>query len=627
MADTKIRIGANTQDLKRSILDISRTLQNTLGRSKISILSEDTKRLLKTEMKTQLSAIGQRTQDLTKRAELYTKALKGGVDNVQQEIKYKQRLLQITQQLGRLEGERVQLSTGMSAAGKGGKLGGLAAALGGTKLGGLAAALVGNPVALLAAGAVGAGVWGAAKTRQGFQQYESSISDRIMLRGRGVRDFNLDNRGAGFAALGMTMEDVISQRRQAIDVFGRGGSDPESIRRRGLFERGMGLDMGTMTQFGAGFRGAMGADEAQRAQLKLQAATLASGITDAIGPYLETAANMLTELNKTGFAMDTEALSALNALTRVTGDQSERMGRVLMSVDQSIRGAKGETNAFMQMAAASAGLGGGTMGGLQAVIQEGLFGVDINKMRGIGDMERSALQNLGFGQEGHTGRFVGGILNLLDQQFGTESQLAGMSEAQRNQIVTARGRALNLMGMAPTTAAGIQLVPLLRELQDPTTGKARREEIQRQMKELEGPTPEKQFKNLEDIQKSNAGQLQELKTQTAILLSIAGEKAIPLVKGKRELEQTAISLGLMGADILGTTGKSTGRRGALGLKTTAEHQAEWEAKHSGAGSAELLQSILENLESLNEKQTEQLGPLRDISKNTKNNTKTKPERD
>jgi hypothetical protein len=65
---------------------------------------------------------------------------------------------------------------------------------------------------------------------------------------------------------------------------------------------------------------------------------IASGIKDAIGPYLETAASMLTELNDKGFTNDESVLSLFNSMAK-TGMGEGRIHQLAMGADNGIRGA------------------------------------------------------------------------------------------------------------------------------------------------------------------------------------------------------------------------------------------------------------------------------------------------
>lgn len=155
--------------------------------------------------------------------------------------------------------------------------------------------------------------------------------------------------------------------------------------------------------------------------LQLQASLIASGIEGAVGPYLQTAAETLTQMNQTGIPMDSEILSVFSALVN-SSRSAERVSQTVLGVHNAIKGSSGESNAALQAIFGSAGIGGRSVGGAQAAIRSGgLFGVDPGKAKnvlGLSDEDIAAFQKENIISKDGRGGFkdrAGGITKFLNQ--------------------------------------------------------------------------------------------------------------------------------------------------------------------------------------------------------------------
>src|SRR5690606_39539345 len=118
------------------------------------------------------------------------------------------------------------------------------------------------------------------------------------------------------ARVGLTEQEMIQRRVEATAILGRQGTSQQDEMRKASFERAFGLEGGTMTSISARLRGSFGGQGANEAQMKLQASILAAGIEDAIGPYLESATQLLSAINDTGTQQTAEMTALFAQLTK-----------------------------------------------------------------------------------------------------------------------------------------------------------------------------------------------------------------------------------------------------------------------------------------------------------------------
>lgn len=528
----KIKITGDTAEIKKSILDLSKDVQ-TLGKSKVAIFDKDQKDFLAKEAKGHM-------QDLRKEMEKNKKEIAGALKlqqkqakSVEDEVRNRERVTKLIQRQVKLQKDMQSMQTASSSVGASGRGGrGIMGKLGGARgmgmLGGLAR--FAGPVGMAGA-ALG---FGASRVAKAGQVFQGGIDDRIALRGRGVGDMGLQENLKGRAhGAGLDAQSMRRGRLGAMDVFGKAGATQSAVLQRTEVERNFGVEQGTMTGIGGQLRGQMGGEGANKAVMTIQASLIASGITDEIGPYLETAAQMLTTLNENGFTFNDSAMAVLNNLAN-SGVASERAGKMVGGVDKAIRGSSGEANAFLQNVFKGAGVGGGTVGGIQASMRSGgLFGADLGKSN-LSKTDEMAFKGLGMGGKSGAGtgqQVAKSFTKKMDEMFGTEKSAMAMMKSddpalkqqgqsnrlQKNNFI------MNAFGLENEVQAG-EVSKMLTELGSGTTEK-RKTQIQKRMKELEGGNSE--LGNLKLIQASTDGTWDAIKKMHTTVQDELGSKAAP----------------------------------------------------------------------------------------------------
>ena len=394
MANKQIKITGDTKDLKKSIMDLSKTVTRTLGRSRIELFSPETKKLLRGQVLLHLREINREIKSTREEMERQNKLTKKMAIGSNNELRSKKQLLEQTRRLVNLEKQRVSLRhtagdlRGRSAAapsmpiGRRGRTGGRGRWGGPDRamravLGYRGAAMLSNPYVAGGLAIGGAALYGGSRVKAGYETFSEGISDRIGLMGRGLStgDMTPQYGGKQLGQAGLTSLSLRRRMLQSRDVFGAGGSSQQEVYGRARFERGMGLQGGTLMGMGGQLRQTMGGAEANKSIKVMMASAIAEGVNKSeIVPYMETASGMLTDLNERGFTFDNSAMSLFASLVSRSG-QAERSGRLMSGKDAGIRGATGEAAALFQYAFHDAGIGGGTIGGAQAAMRMGgLFG-------------------------------------------------------------------------------------------------------------------------------------------------------------------------------------------------------------------------------------------------------------
>lgn len=355
---SQLKISADTSEVKKSILDLGKSLKDLKG-SKVQIFTAEDKKFMKTEFKKEAALLKAKLQE--NRAEIkkmvaeQQKMIEGG----QLELDTRKKIIEAYKVQAKLA---KQLGQAQSAS-KGG--GGIDKAGGGMmgSIMGFARMIPGIAAAATIAYAI-------TKTKEANDQYVKGSGNRNKLKGLGVHGENFGGSDA-LGRVGLTEQDMIQRRIDATSRLGRGGQSNELEMQKAGFERAFGLDGGTMTGIASSMRGQMGGQGATDATMKLQASVLAAGIEDAIGPYLESAVSLLTAINENGATNTAEMISMFAQLTKDGERTPEMMSKVFGGVDASVRGASGESSAFLQAAYARAGIGGGSIGGTKYAMQSG----------------------------------------------------------------------------------------------------------------------------------------------------------------------------------------------------------------------------------------------------------------
>ena len=487
----KIKIEGDTSGLTKSVMDFAKKIQKDLGKSNIQLLDKDNQKFIKGEWKRHVKELVQEQKKLKSE---YNDQLRELRKLKQGTKEYAEGLEKASQTGEKLTGviEKISsLRSGGSALGGGGLLGGLGGIAG--KIGSLM-----NPATLLMTGLAAAGGVAIGAGRRGMARYEQGAGTRLQLRARGVNDLRLEDARRA-ADAGLSEDDVSARRMRSMDIFGESGASQESVIRRAEFERAFGVEGGTLANVGAQLRGQLGGQGAEEQVMKLQASLIASGIEDAIGPYLQTAAEMLTSLNEQGPVQTTEMLSALSNLVETTGETPERIGKAFTSMQQSVQGATGERAALLQMAFADQGIGGGTLGGTRLAMQAGgLFGANLGAF-GEGTFsggELAAMGQLGIGAGDAFQKRSEAILDIFNKR--------GLSREDAENDPQAMAGRMRLGQMVTGIQNPVEAVAALNLLEKAQGGDSEaRKEFEKMQKESAKTTEDR----LKELNKSAEGQL------------------------------------------------------------------------------------------------------------------------
>ena len=516
----KIKIQGDTSEIKKSILDLSKDVQS-IGKSKIALFDKDQKDFLSKEAGQCMSRLRKSMETNGKQILKNTKLQNEQGKSLKDQLVIRERLLKLMQKQVGFQKEMKRLEVAQTSISGGG--GGMLGKVGGTSIG--SKLLKMSPWAAVA----GIGLGALSRSRKAVGTFEQGVDTRVALRGRGIGDMALEDPERA-AKAGMNAQDMRKTRLSAMDIFGKKGASQQAVTQRAEFERGFGVKGGTLAGMGGQLRGRLGGQEAEKAVMTIQAALISSGITDEIGPYLETAASMLTSLNENGFTFNDSALAVLNNLTQ-KGVAAERAGRLITGVDESIKRSSGEANALFQQVFKGAGIGGKTVGGLQAAIRSGgLLGANVGVNRMIGDTDRQALKSVGIGNR--TGQKVASsAMKLFDQMFGGDAEIDKLMSGNQKQKQAGATRRLQRMNFIMNTfgldseVQAAEVNTMLRELADPETSIRKRQDIEKQMKNMQSGSTE--LGNLKLISKSVAGNWDETKKLHATIQDQLGTKLAP----------------------------------------------------------------------------------------------------
>lgn len=589
MSDNRIKIGADTGDLRRSFRDISRDAK-ALGKERISLFNKEEREFLRSGAKAGIQGINkvieQQNSLLTKARAEREKLVKG----TDEERKKQVEIIKLLREKAKLENQSLQLQkaskelapTGMDK---------MKDAVGKTSWGAKLGKFIKSPIAMGGAALLGAGAFAAHRGMEGFNTWEGGINDRVKLRGMGMRAPLRDAQGA--ADVGMSSLDYRSAQIQSINAFGRNNSKESDVLGRAKFERNFGLDSGSLTNAGAGLQATMGSKGANEAMMKLQASILASGIDDAIGPYLETAVGFLSQINENGTLNNTELASLIAGFT-AKGESPQMVSRAFSNMQQGITGSSGEANAFFQNAFSRMGIGGKTIGGTQAAIESGgLFGMDGSKVAGLGSRKgvQGALKQLGITGEGTGSQDrAKGIVSQIMQTVGGKKGESFDNLAKRDpQSALMAGNMMKRMGLGKTAVEGMGSIGLL---EDVASGKVSGEDFQKKMDKMQ-MSPE--LRNLDDIKKSAEGQYSALEAMHTTIKDELGGKLVPIADTIKRVIMN-IDKGLAGA--LGLFGYNTESEAMKGEGILAEGtKLDKESRRSLTEEKAMLENELKTLDS------------------------------
>ena len=519
-----LKIGADTSEAKKQILDLNKSISN-VSKSKIQIFSDDEKKFMKTELNKELTAM---KDNLTRNKRLITelvreqdKMVEGSKEERQQRdkiVRAYQVQAKLAKQIRDTEKASKDLgptSMGEKATGMMGKLGKFGKGLGAAAL---AATAIGIPLGI-----------------SSTQQFQQGVGTRNRLSGLGV------NEQAQFgpetiAGAGMNTQEFNERRMNAVSRLGRAGGSQQSILQQAQFERAYGLESGSMLNTATALRGQFGGQQADQAQAELQASIMASGMEDAIAPYLETMTTLLGQLNENGMTNTTELISAIGEITAQGKRTPEQLARTFTNVNESIKGSTGEANAFLQMAFARGGIGGNTIGGTRFAMETGgILGLDQSEFQKLG-FDNPALMN----QLESEGQFSG----LQDRASAVLQQFkdsAGMNADQGIGDITDPSQLQALQNMSNKIfgtrgTGGLEAISALSQVE---TGEMSKEDFNKKLQQIqEGKNP--QAERLEKINSSVAGQSEVLRNIEFNLKEVIGRDTTAIANSVQEIKNAMI---------------------------------------------------------------------------------------
>lgn len=540
----KMRIGGDTTGIKRELVSLGREIEGLGKKRKVQIFDKETQEFIEKGAKI---AVGQMRQEMEKlqstnvKISEEMKKQKLSQDQIQQKtlehIRNKAKILALEKDIQKVQEKSTELLrspraidalVGGAKKGGGGILsripgvgrvaGGARAAAGFGMMG-----LVGGG---LAAAALGGGAFALGRGYQGFNEFSGGIEERIALTGRGLGGRQSTGINPEAAGLGMSAGQLRRAQLQAVDIFGSEGATQESVVARARAARGMGISVDQLQAAGSGLRQQLGTGGAQRTFAKLQATLMATELKGAVGPWLETAAAMLTKINENGIGLDSAALHALQTLSQVEGLSPERVMKVMNNLDDTMKSATGENAAFFMSALSSRGIGGGSLGGSQVAMQMGLFGGDLSKIRERGLLspkDMKAMEDMRIavdpGDNGQGGRDafaerVKGITSMFDRITDGMGVAGKMLTAQK------------ITGISNPVEA-LEAIEMARRAGQTADPRERQKIIDKMQDKMKTPQ-EKMVDRLDTIAKSTAGQLQVSQAFKQQNLEILGEKVAPI---------------------------------------------------------------------------------------------------
>jgi hypothetical protein len=516
-----IKINGDVSGLSKSIKDVTR-LTRELGKNKVSLISPETQKffdgLASKEIDKVKSKIEQSERVAGKLAERMNDTARSTANRLKDEKSYLTVLQKQAEMIKTIKFYEADKRPGfIEGAGKAARgLPGVGKVTGAIGEMGLAGGL-----GMLAGGAaIGAGVYGVSRLAKGYGVYSQGIPSRIGLMGRGAYDGSIAGENQqGFAQTGMDGEAVRQARLQSMDIFGAGGSDQKSVLGRAQFATNYGIDLSTLQGAGAGMQSQVGTKGANRDILKLQASLQASEIKDAIGPYLESAASLLSDIRQNGLVNSNEVLGLMSSITKL-GNSPQRAAQQISGFNNAVTNSSGETNALLQMAFNKAGIGGGTIGGTQAAIRSsGIFGLNLDDYKGLSDDARKNFKSMGF-EQGADKR-IGAILDQGDQIFGR-----GKGKKQSQDQMLAQDRFMMPILGAKSEVEAEDMMGMFRRGQ---TNPKEMQAFEAKLKDNNATPEEKSLDNLKKIVTTQEGALRALETIRQVELEKMGGQVAPAV--------------------------------------------------------------------------------------------------
>lgn len=413
-----IKVNADTTGVKKDIMSLSRELQQGIGgNKKIQLFDRDTRNFIEKGAKNAIAGMTKEVGKLEDANKKILDVLKDQTASTEDQskknaelIRNKLKILSIEKDINKTQNATNQVlgqgtKMGQFKGGFKGSFGSvkdllgkipgigslLQGAMGGAEAGGGMAGMLGG---LAGAGTMALGGLAIGRGINGFNTFDQNKGSMISLMGRGYSAGEASQRDGRFQNLGMNAEQARQLRLQSVDTFGRSGSGTDNLLGVAKNARGLGIGADELMGAGQGLRATLGLSGGQKAFAKLQATLITTELDGAIGPFLQTTAAMLTQINEHGIGLDSAALAVMSTFGNAKGMSPEMTQKVFTGIDEAVKGATGENSAFYMSALTSSGIGAGSLGGAQLAQSQGLFGGDAEKLRSRGNIPKDELDQL-----------------------------------------------------------------------------------------------------------------------------------------------------------------------------------------------------------------------------------------
>lgn len=534
---SSLKISADTSQVKQSILELSKSLKS-LGDSKISIFTAEDKKFMKGEISKELSVVKTRLKENIQEIKKMTEEQRKMVKGANEELEVRKKIMELYRNQNKLAKEASTLQQGQSS-------------IGGSGGGGL------NLMSLLGGAAAALGGAVLLKGIQSTNQYVGGTGNRNRLKGLGVNDDNFGNAN-DLAKSGLTEQDLIKRRIDATSILGRQGTSNQTEIQKASFERAYGLQGGTMTGVAGSLRSTMGGAGANDAQVKLQSTIMASGLEDALGPYLETMTSLLTSINENGTTNTNDVMSLMARLTKDGSRTPEQMGKTFSGVNSAMQNSSGEANAFLQTAFARAGIGGGTIGGTKfALSSGGLFGMNQGELAKRG-YNPELLKNMGgAGMFSGIGKRTDAMMDLFKQSggLGRGESISGIKDV--NKMVGMGNMANSVFGTKGNQ--GFDALMMLEKVQNKQMSSKDFDEQIKKMTESKDP----QVERLDKINASLSGQTELLTNIDTNLSEALGKQGVTARNALKKLENQGTQGAISDMTAINGTGVVQGAGNAM----------------------------------------------------------------
>lgn len=498
---------ADFSSVTREVKRLTGTLSEALGDKGVELFDKDSLRFLKTEAQTSLVKMRTELKRLVEEAKNLDENLKNGNKTqekhnelISKRYENLKKIASISKNIKEVKSQESRLTRGgvgsdqrnggfMGRAGRaaapatsalGGVQGiGTAVKMGGavsdTLKGGAmaagAAGLTATAGQTLGIGLIAAAAIAAAKAISNMIEAASYFSDQVPLLIKGAAmglGPSLSGRSQRLGAnLGFGADETIKQRLDVAKAFGtqRGTRGQENITANlQSAGRGLGIDPSELAGAGNQLRASMGVRGAESGMAQILSKAFEQGMDKSQATSLLNATvGALTDINKSGLMSNEAIVNTIGNLSKNNMMAPEQAAKLITGMSSAMQHSQGASQAFFQMSAANAGVGGGNLFGTQAAVQQGLVGVDRNRYlsqtggadrgdkRGLSILEKMGL--VGGGE--YTQNLMKGQIDTLDKMFGKQDT---------DETVTAKARFLGESYGVQGLPQQLQMLDLVKKM-------------------------------------------------------------------------------------------------------------------------------------------------------------------